>query len=755
MSVRRLLVPALAVTIAAGLGSAAATAPRASVPVDVLDTVVPGSLQVADGATGTWQVGPVTVVTAASGVRVESAGRAVWASEPDHAFVTGGRGSVAWEEHRGYFWPTVQYDDRLADQTLDSVEQTAEGVVLAGTLAGGPEDEPAGWTMTVAPRAADGASLSVGTDAATPLTSVALVSGRSDHAAVHGFGEQFTDFDLDGRLLPIVDREQGVGRGEEPITSLADATNHGAGGTEAMTYAAWPSFVTGDLRGLRLDADDPLSSAFAVADTRDPGAVALELWAPSLDAQVSAADDPIALVAAQQAGDRHPPLATWATRGAIIGLQGGTAEVRRELDRLLRAGAKVSGVWIQDWSGKRTTSFGDRLWWTWQLDRERYPGWARLVRDLAREGIRTTTYVNPFLVDAAPKGDPSIRNLWAEARDAGYLVEAPNGSPYLLDQGEFDASLVDLTDPAARSWYADVIADEVLADGVQGFMADFGEGLPFDAVLADGTAAALHNRWPTLWARTVRLACRRADQPRCVTWFRSGGLGQARDAALFWNGDQLVTFSKYDGLASALLGTLSAGVSGWPLQHSDVGGYTSVNALVKNYVRTPELLGRWEEYQAFGVVMRTHEGNRPDDNLQVYSNARTAEQFARMTRLFAALAPYRRSVVEEATRTGVPAIRPVWLVAPGTAAATSQREFFLGSHLLVAQVLRAGAEAVRVDLPPGRWVHLLTGRRYAGNRTAVVRAPLGRPAAFVRAGDPWRVRLRAAVVAAGVGRGGR
>ena len=52
--------------------------------------------------------------------------------------------------------------------------------------------------------------------------------------------------------------------------------------------------------------------------------------------------------------------------------------------------------------------------------------------------------------------------------------------------------------------------------------------------------------------------------------------------------------------------------------HSDVGGYTSVDAVVTDYVRSEELLARWAEMQAFGVVMRSHEGNRPDANQQVY-----------------------------------------------------------------------------------------------------------------------------------------
>ncbi len=755
---RRLLVPlvlALALLGPGTLPTAAPAAPAAraaGAPVDLVDTVAPGSLDVAPGATGTWTVGDLTVVVDAEvGLSVRAGSRTVWAAPPEGAFVTGGRGSVSWEENRGYFWPTVSYTDRLTDQSVDTTSASAEGVVLTGRLSGplAPGGDAA-YTLTVRPREAGGAALEVTSSAAVPLTSVALVSGRSAHAGVHGFGEQFAGFDLDGRLLPIVDREQGVGRGEEPITELADLTNHGAGGTDQMTYAAWPSFVTDDLRGLRLDAGVASSTAFAVADIRAADAVSLELWAPSLSAQASAAGTPARLVAAQQAGDRRRPLAGWVSRGAIVGLQGGTQEVRRELGRLLDAGADVSGVWIQDWTGKRTTSFGDRLWWTWQLDRERYPGWARLVRRLADRGISTTTYVNPFLVDAAPKGDPGIRNLWAEARDRGFLVTDDSGAPYALDQGEFEASLVDLTDPAARSWFADVIARYVLADGVRGFMADFAEGLPFDARLHAGSPATLHNRWPALWAETVQLACRRADQPRCVTWFRSGAPGQAAHAPLFWNGDQLVTFGREDGLASALLGTLSAGVSGWPLVHSDIGGYTSVNAVVKNYVRTPELLARWAEYQAFGVAMRTHEGNRPADNPQVFSTRATARAFAHATRIFAALAPYRDRVVRTATDTGVPAVRPVWLVAPGSTAAASDTEFFLGRHVLVAPVLEPGATTVPVAFPPGRWVHLFTGRGYAGDRTVTVPAPIGRPAAFVREGGPWSTRLPARIRSAGL-----
>ena len=713
-----------------------------TLPSDDLATVEPGDLAVAAVARGSWELEDLTVTLTEDRLELLEGGRPLWASPIGEAFITAGRGKVEWQEHRGYFWPSVDHDSELADQQVTDADRRGGAVVIRGRLLG--DTRGAAYTLTVRPRDEGGADLQVEVEA---VDSVALISARDAGAGVHGFGAQFAPFDLDGRLLPIVVREQGVGRGTQPLTLLADLTNRAAGGTEVMTYAAWASFVTDDLRGVRLDPKAPTSHAFAVADLRDPGRVGLELWSSTLHAEVTAAASPADLVIAQQAGDNRPELADWPLAGAVVGLQGGTEEVRRELATQVGAGADISAVWLQDWSGQRSTSFGERLWWTWQRDEERYPGWDDLVAELRERGIRTTTYVNPFLVDAEPKGDPSIRNLWAEARDLGHLVETPDAEPYLLDQGGFDASLVDLTDPAARGWYAEVIASEVLTGGVDGFMADFGEGLPFDAVLTDGDAADRHNEWPALWADTVRDACDRADKPDCVTWFRSGSLGQGEDAALFWLGDQLVDFGADDGLASALRGALSAGLSGWPLVHSDVGGYTSVNAVVKDYVRSSELLRRWAEVEAFGVVMRTHEGNRPAQNLQV-ADAGEAEAFARMTRLFAALAPYRRAVVDEATRTGLPAIRHGWLVAPGTPAAQTDRQFFLGESVLVAPVLEEGAESVSVAFPPGEWVHLLTGEEYTGDRVVDVAAPLGTPAVFVRADDPWLGRLRGSVAVA-------
>lgn len=706
---RRLIVGLLVLLL---LGLAAVAVLLWRLPEDDVAVPEPGGLEVAGEARGTYDVGALTVAID-DDVTISRGGTVLWQSPRDAAFVTAAAGTVDVAEHRGYFWPATTHEDTWTEQSIDSVTANEDVVRIEGTLDG----EQAYDALVTAD--GDGARLTVEADGVDTLT---ISSGRSSDAGVHGFGEQFDDFDLDGRLIPILVREQGVGRGEQPLSVLADLTNHGAGGTDAMTYAAMATWVTDDLRSVTLDPELPESQAFAVADTRADDRVSLEVWADRASLLLNGADSPAELLQAR--GGTEIELPDWTQQGAIVGVQGGTDKVRKTVEDQQAAGAEISGVWIQDWSGQRTTDFGDRLWWTWQLDEERYPGFDDLVRELNADGIEVTTYVNPFLVDAAPKGDDDIRNLFAEAEAAGYLVRNRNGATYLLDQGGFDAALVDLTNPDAREWFAGVIRDEVLGTGAVGFMADFGEGLPYDAVLDDGDARDLHNAWPGLWADTVDEAC--ADT-ECVTWFRSGSLGMDQ---LGWTGDQMVDFGRHDGLASALLGTLSAGVSGQELTHSDLGGYTSVNAVVKNYVRSPELLQRWSEYAAFGTVMRSHEGNRPGENLQVYDSSQRAS-FARMTRVFAALAPYRARVLDEAAD-GLPAIRHGWLVAPGTAAASVDTQFFLGDDVLVAPVLADGEDRVEVTFPPGEWVHLFTGERYAEGVRAVD-APPGQPAAFARA----------------------
>jgi alpha-glucosidase len=349
---------------------------------------------------------------------------------------------------------------------------------------------------------------------------------------------------------------------------------------------------------------------------------------------------------------------------------------------------------------------------------------------LKEGGIRFLGYINPFLaVDG---------RLYPEARDRGLCVKKADGSDYLTVTTSFPAAMLDLTKPEAVEWIKGVIRDRMIGAGLSGWMADFGEYLPTDAVLASGEDAELvHDEYPVLWARVNEEAVREAGAAGEVLWFcRSGYIGAlstARHAASIWAGDQMVDWSRDDGIPSVIPAALSLGLCGAPFSHADLGGYTTVG-WVK---RSRELLLRWSELSAFTPIMRSHEGNRPASNAQAWDDAETAAHVARMARIHSALAPYVRSLAREYEADGLPLMRPLFLHHPDDPrCANLKDEYLYGPDLLVAPVLRRGASRRRVYIPAGDWLGLWDGKPvFPGRR--VVPAPLGRPPVFYRAGSPW------------------
>jgi alpha-glucosidase len=635
-------------------------------------------------------------------------------------------------DSRGHVRVHPRVHERLRDQVVDTFRSLPDGAVLvAGTFR---EDARVRWELRL--QATDDGQLRFTTSASRPgaaapnRTTLRLESSRDEQ--FHGFGMQASLGDFKGHRVPVVASEQGIGRGRQPLTAIANALL-GVGGDATMGYATLPQYVTSRNRSTFLE-----NVEVSEFDLRSPDSVAISVQSGSMRGRFLHGHSPKELVEAytRYAG-RPRALPEWLGSGAIVGVQGGTDAVRGVVERLRGAGAALAGVWLQDWTGTRSTPVAEQLWWNWELDRTLYPGWDRMRTDLAAEGARVLTYVNPMLVDV--DGRPGVRrNLYREALERGYLVRRSDGSLAEVPNTTFSAGIVDLSNPQARRWYRAVIAGHVRETGSSGFMADYGEALPFDAAMHDGsTGADWHNRYADEWARLVREALDEAGMTDVVAFHRSGSSseGARGQAALQWTGDQLVTWDRHDGMRSALTSMLNGGFSGFALSHADTGGYTTIPVPVIGARRSGELLRRWTELSTFTPMLRTHEGSSPGANAQVWSDDRTIEHFARMSRLFASLAPYRRSVVDEAARTGVPAMRHMWMEFPEDPATGSlDGQFMLGSSLLVAPVLRPGASRVRVYLPAGEWVHLLTGERFgspsSGGRWETVAAPEGTPAAF-------------------------
>lgn len=541
--------------------------------------------------------------------------------------------------------------------------------------------------------------------------------------AAWGGGEQMSHLALNGRRFPIWTSEPGVGRDKSTALTLAMDQAGMAGGDYWTTNYPQPTFLTSRWLAVHLDA-----SCYSVLDFTDPDAHQVEVWSSTARFQLFAADGPKLLVSrlAEHFG-RQPALPDWAIGGAIVGLKSGSSSFDR-LEAFMDAGAAVSGVWCEDWAGIRETSFGRRLFWDWQVGARsaaRYPDLEARIAALAERDIRFLAYVNPYIsVDA---------DLYAEGL-AGrhFCLRLDSEAPYLIDFGEFDCAVVDFTREESRRWFAArILGREMLDRGMMGWMADFGEYLPTDLRLADGSdPMIMHNRWPVLWAEVNAMALANSGKSgEAVFFMRAGFSGVQAHCPLLWAGDQCVDFTRHDGIGTVITAALSAGLVGNAYSHSDCGGYTS---LLGN-VRSEELLMRWCELAAFAPVMRSHEGNRPDENLQYDSTTELLACFARWSRVHEALAPYVRALSDDAAVSGLPLQRPLFLEYPDVPALFAvQDQYLYGPDMLVAPIIEEGARQRTVILPgTGPWTHLWSGKEFAPGKR-VLAAPLGRPPVFYR-----------------------
>ena len=146
---------------------------------------------------------------------------------------------------------------------------------------------------------------------------------------------------------------------------------------------------------------------------------------------------------------------------------------------------------------------------------------------------------------------------------------------------------------------------------------------------------------------------------------------------------------------------------------------------------------RWLEFACFTPVMRSHEGNRPATNVQLYDTRSLLAFTARMTHLHDALLPYMKEAVRQNSETGLPVMRPLFFAQDcETAWQTGNYSYLLGDDLLVAPVVEPGAETRMLWLPTGEWTHLWTGKTCSGGEITVP-APLGQPPVFYRGGSAF------------------
>lgn len=750
---------AAVLVLATALGVVGWQAPRLRDWRDGSD-LVPGLLQVKPGLQGAVSLGNgVYVQLTVGGLLVTRQSRTVFRSVVHGAPFTAALGHLEWRAdddttgagsgwaaHDGPRWHVREVvDHSLGNVTVTGRDLQAASVRYTGRVFA---DSPTGslsraFTLTVTRRARDSRVL---LDVNVPgVDAVALHAFRRTGYVFRGAGVQRGELLLRQGRYPILTRSTDVG---------ADLS---------ASLAPVPVIFSSASTGFALD-----SRAYAVLDLRHGGRVDATLWQSRLQARLYDGT-PVQLVT-QHSSDAAlmPPLPVWATSGAVVSVRGGSRRVIGTALRLVGADAALAAVLVRDGG-----------------ERRRYPDWHRLVDRLAAKDVRVLTAVAPSLAVAPRAGGPDDEpQLLATARARGYLVTDRAGRPVSVrtpdpDVGSVRGELIDLTNPQAVRWYTDVLAQRMRRERLSGWSVLGGDELPGDVRLAGGDPVTEHNAWPRRWAAVTRQACVLAGRPDCLLLQSTADERTPASVGAFGIGRQTADWSRR-GLGGALAGTVNAGISGLTIAYSAVGGSGPPSGWWARGGRSDELLERWTELEAFGSLLVTDDGDHPADLPQVWDSPDRLAAFARMSRVFATLAAYRRSTVRQASRDGRPVVRPLWLAEPGLIQVSTGSQFLFGDTFVVAPVLKQGERSVDVALPAGRWVELFTGTvhdigpavsRDAGQpgsdeapdptttlaapQTVRIDAPLGQPVVLFRASDRDGARVRAALRTSGLLPGGQ
>jgi alpha-glucosidase len=346
------------------------------------------------------------------------------------------------------------------------------------------------------------------------------------------------------------------------------------------------------------------------------------------------------------------------------------------------------------------------------------------IAEYARRGVKIVMSQSGPMIR---QDSPTFASGW----EAGVFATDGHGQP--VECGYYGGKLLDFTHPRLNDWLWPQ-ARPLNEAGVAGWWLDLTEpeGEPPQTVYYGGESANVHNVFSLLCTRSyegVQLAVHPDQRPFILT--RCGPSGLQRYHAAVWTGDVASDFATYRSHPPEML---NSGLSGFTWWTCDTGGFLEGYYQNDQFGAHARLYERWMQFSVFSPITRAHKaGGAP----QPYAFGAATEQSARhYLQLRYRLLPYIYSYAWEASRTGLPLVRPLALEFPddpGSVAAPGD-EYLFGRELLVAPVLYDGVTNRTVYFPPGKWYDWDEGCEYDGGRAWVVAAPPNRIPVAVRAG---------------------
>jgi alpha-glucosidase len=356
------------------------------------------------------------------------------------------------------------------------------------------------------------------------------------------------------------------------------------------------------------------------------------------------------------------------------------------------------------------------------VDRSAFPDLPGMIARLKAENFHLVMITDLHIADLPEPTYPPYDTGVA----GDNFVKNRDGSVYTGVVWPGRSIFPDFTRQETRKWWGTLYADFV-HDGADGFWNDMNEPsifntptstMPLNVVhridepgfaARDATHAEIHNVYGMQNSRATYeglLALNPDSRPFVLT--RATYAGGQRYAAT-WTGDNSSSWNQLR-MTTPMLENL--GLSGFAFSGADVGGFAGTPS--------SDLLTKWLEVAAFQPIDRDHTEKGTGDQEPWVGGPEQESIRRRFIETRYKLLPYIYTLAEEASRTGLPLVRPLFLEFPDAAAdrhpmdldSGAEAEFLLGPDLLIApQPYPDEMDNYQVELPTSSWYDFWTGKR--------------------------------------------
>ncbi len=379
----------------------------------------------------------------------------------------------------------------------------------------------------------------------------------------------------------------------------------------------------------------------------------------------------------------------------------------------------------------------------WRFDEEFFPDPKEMVDKLHEMGVET-------MVSVWPQVEWGSENF-EEMKQQGLLVKFNAGvDVQMVFHG--NNVFMDATNERARQYVWEKCKKNYADYGIKTFWLDEAEPefTNYDHELYQfhaGPVASIGNIYPREYSKMFYEGQKAMGQNDIVNLVRCAWVGSQKYGALVWSGD---IWSSYEDFRKQICAGLHMSIAGIPWWTTDIGGFHGGNVESDDF---KELLLRWFEYGTFCPVMRLHGLRLPGTDIydktggkrewtgadnEIWSYGEEAyEIMLKFIRLREMLRDYVRSLMEEASQTGAPVMRPLFYEFPEDSACYDiYDEYMFGSDLLIAPVCHEHAVSRQVYLPDGcRWTHAGSGESYDGGQCLEFSAAIDTIPVFLKNGQ--------------------